>query len=99
MRRTTKAALGIVPVVVVAFFFLIPAFYWFTQFSPAAVLNQPPTPIYKAYRSLGCMVLGYGDAYYPISVTFSINKPGGGIAQSKPTQGIVFSCEAPIMLV
>jgi len=57
-----KALVGIAVVAVVAFFFLVPAFYWFTAGSPLVTLH--PTLIYTAYRSLGCTYLGYGDAYY-----------------------------------
>jgi hypothetical protein len=64
MRSRTKALVGIAvfAVVVMAAFFLVPAFYWFTGYSPE--LSSHSTPIYTAYRSLGCMYLGHGDAYY-----------------------------------
>jgi len=89
MRRRTKAFVGVAVVAVVAFVFLAPAFYWFTAYSP--FVAGPVTPIFEAYRSLGCMLFGYGDAYYTASVTFDIN----GHFQSMG--GLVFTCQSPIL--
>lgn len=100
MKQRSRVIIGGAIILgIAAFFFLAPVFYWFTAYSPAGLFTQPAQPIYKAYRSLGCMLLGFGDAYYPVSVTFAHNKPGGLIVQSRPTQGVVFSCEAPILPV
>ena len=90
MRRRTKAFVGIAVIAVVAFVFLAPAFYWFTAYSP--LVSSQPTPIFEAYRSLGCMFFGYGDAYYTASVTFSTN---GQSMQNM--QGLVFTCQSPIL--
>jgi len=94
MRRRTKAFVGVAVVAAVAFTFLAPSFYWFTAYSPIVSLSAPPTPIFKAYRSLGCMFFGYGDAYYTASVTFSTN---GQSMQNM--QGLVFTCQPPILPV
>ena len=90
MKRNTKAIVaGVVIVGFVAFFFLAPTFYWFTADSPIITLNGNPQPIFTAYRSLGCEFLGFGDAYYTASVTFS---PSG-----QSMGGVVFSCAAPLL--
>jgi len=92
MRRRTKAFVGVTVVAVAAFVFLAPDFYWFTAYSPIA--SSQPTPIFTAYRSLGCVFFGYGDAYYTANVTFSTN------GQSMQTiQGLVFTCQSPILPV
>jgi hypothetical protein len=102
MRHRMKALIGVAAVAVVAFIFLAPAFYWFTQDNPSggsiAVGHQP---LYTAYRSLGCMVFGYGDAYYTGLVTFvngqgSINGQGGYYTWTTITQGLVFTCQTPM---
>ena len=54
------ALVGIAVVVGAAFFFLAPAFCWFTVGSPS--IGGPP--LFTAYRSLGCTYLGVGVAYY-----------------------------------
>lgn len=87
MRRR-KVALGIGIVGVVAFFFLVPAFYWFTAYSPVVSVNR--APIFVAYRSLGCQLLGFGDEYFTAGVTLSLNP-------MHSAAGLVFSCNPPIL--
>jgi hypothetical protein len=48
-------------VIAVVFFFLVPAFYWFSE--PSAIVYYD-TSLY-VYRSLGCATIGIGTTYYP----------------------------------
>jgi hypothetical protein len=89
MRRRTKALAEGAAVAVVAFVFLVPAFYWFTAYHAFAWPTR--IPIFTAYRSLGCVLFGFGDAYYTGDATFSTN------GQSQTTQGLVFTCQYPIL--
>jgi hypothetical protein len=87
MRRRTKVAIvGIVAVAVVAFVLLAPVFYWFTSYGPPW-----PTEVYKEYRSLGCILFGFGDTYYSTSHHPQINAPSIG--------DLVFSCESPPQII
>ena len=93
MKRRTKAVTGAAIIALsIGFAFLVPVFYWFTGISPSHELGGSSTPIYTAYRSLGCEFLGFGDEYFGAPVTIA---PIGTPTYGATTNGIVFSCAAP----
>jgi ABC-type spermidine/putrescine transport system permease subunit I len=77
-------------VAVVVFVFLAPVFFWFTQYT-VTEQSQPPVGVVpqstsvSAYHSVGCMVFGYGVAYFTRLVALD----------SGQSQGLVFTCRAP----
>ncbi|MDV3278355.1 MAG: hypothetical protein LYZ69_07805 [Nitrososphaerales archaeon] len=63
MRRMRKvAAIGIVVIVVLAFFFA-PVVFWFRAGPTFQPLPHPSPAYTNVYRSLGCVTLGFGDLY------------------------------------
>jgi hypothetical protein len=62
MRTTNKIGIaGLVSVGILAFFMFAPVFFWFNVYGPILTFPQPNKPIYSVYRSLGCVVFGFGD--------------------------------------
>lgn len=94
MERRTKVVVCGAFVIGLAAFFLAPAFYWFTAYSPAAYAGEstPPPVLFKAYRSLGCEFLGFGDEYFTAPVTIA---PVGTPTYGATAKGIVLSCASP----
>ena len=65
MRRRTAVVAGVVLSIVLVFFFAAPVEYY-GNISPVAGSTMP------FYRSLGCVVFGYGVAYSPKGSGFQL---------------------------
>ncbi len=63
-RRTKALALGLVIVMVGAFFFA-PVLFWFATGTPYTTGLSAPLSIWPVYHSLGCYFFGVGDWYAP----------------------------------
>ncbi len=89
MKRSSKVAvLGAVLAGLVILFFYAPVIQTTSQYGPLWYVNDKNGPSALGYESLGCVVFGFGDAYYIGNVTLGLNEA--------PVMGLVFSCQGPL---
>jgi hypothetical protein len=63
VRLSRKVAVVVIAAVLVMVFFFAPIAFWLNERGgPALVVERVGPPV---YRSLGCIVIGYGDLYAP----------------------------------